>query len=193
MHICTSPGASVDQVMIDSANGLSSVELQAITKTVSYSLPIGYLRTKQHLTKKMSSANGSHFVQALNVLTYWDWNKMAIILQTTLSNAFSWKKMVEFQADHWWGDKLLSESMMVRCIHVLLSLNELTYHTAIHSSLPWPAPRNFIKCTYLYFVSPTSCFFFQAWWVKHQHVCLTDYIFPLWRAIELILSVDRLL
>ena len=125
MHICTSPGASVDQVMIDSVNGLSSVELQAITKTVSYSLPIGYLRTKQHLTKKMSSANGSHFVQALNVLTYWDWNKMAIILQTTLSNAFSWKKMVEFQADHWWGDKLLSESMMVRCIHVLLSLNEL--------------------------------------------------------------------
>ena len=39
---------------------------------------------------------------ALEELTHWGWDKMAFILQTTLSNAFSWMEMLEFWlTSHW--------------------------------------------------------------------------------------------
>ena len=70
---------------------------------------------------------------------HWSWDKMAISLQTTYSNAFSWMKMYEFpikislkfvpkgsinnipalvqiMAWRWPGDKPLSEAMMVRLL-----------------------------------------------------------------------------
>ena len=37
------------------------------------------------------------------LLTHWGHDKMAAILQTTLSNAFSWIKMFEFQLELHWG------------------------------------------------------------------------------------------
>ena len=64
-------------------------------------------------------------------LTHWGWDKMDVVSQTTLWNAFSWMKMLEFRLKfHWslflnipalvqimaWrrpGDKPLSEPMMV--------------------------------------------------------------------------------
>ena len=71
-------------------------------------------------------------VQFMLPLTHWGWDKMAAISQTTLSSAFSWKKMSEFRlrfvpkgpinnnpalvqimAWHRSGDKPLSEPMMV--------------------------------------------------------------------------------
>ena len=36
-------------------------------------------------------------------LTHWGWDKMAAISQTTLSNAFSWKKMYEFRLKFHWS------------------------------------------------------------------------------------------
>ena len=75
-------------------------------------------------------------IDSNEALTHWDQNKMAAVLQTTFSNAFSWKKMCEFfikislkfvpkglidnipslvQIMAWCrpGDKPLSEPMMV--------------------------------------------------------------------------------
>ena len=33
----------------------------------------------------------------LGDLTYWSWDKFAVLLQTTCSNTFSWKRMAEFR------------------------------------------------------------------------------------------------
>ena len=35
--------------------------------------------------------------QHKDILTHWDWDKMAAIIQTTISNAFSWVKILEFR------------------------------------------------------------------------------------------------
>ena len=37
------------------------------------------------------------------VLTHWGWDKMAVIFQTTFSNAFSWMKMNEFWLNFHWS------------------------------------------------------------------------------------------
>ena len=79
-------------------------------------------------------------------LTHWGWDNIATISQTTLSNAFSWMKMLEFWLTfHWslflkglfnnipalvqimaWrrpGDKPLSEAMMVSLLtHICVTL-----------------------------------------------------------------------
>ena len=87
-----------------------------------------------------------HTIDSMNVqLTHWGRAKMAAVSQTTLSNAFSWMKMLEFRLKfHWslflrvvfnnnsllvqimaWrrsGDKLLSEPMMVSLLtHVCVT------------------------------------------------------------------------
>ena len=41
-------------------------------------------------------------VLALQGLTHWGWDKMAVILQTTVSNAFSWMKMCKFCLKFHW-------------------------------------------------------------------------------------------
>ena len=51
-----------------------------------------------------------------NELTHWGWDKMAAFSQTTLSNAFSWMKILEFRLKIHWSLFLrvsLSEPMMV--------------------------------------------------------------------------------
>ena len=83
------------------------------------------------MTSKNSQAQ-SHFHACICVtLTHWGRDNMAAISQTTLSNAFSWKKMLEFRLkfhwslfirvqwtifQHWFrcldGAKPLSESMV---------------------------------------------------------------------------------
>ena len=39
----------------------------------------------------------------LMMLTHWSWDKMNTISQTTLSNAFSWMKMLEFRLRFHWS------------------------------------------------------------------------------------------
>ena len=95
-------------------------------------LAVNFLRSfKLHRTIMVSSpcilASGTKSSWAL--LTHWGWDKMAIISQKTISNAFSWMKMlgfvpkgrinnipslVQIMAWRWPGDKPLSEPMMVR-------------------------------------------------------------------------------
>ena len=50
----------------------------------------------------------------LTALTHWGRDKMAAISQTTLSNAFSWMKMLDFRLKFHWSS--LSEPMMVRLL-----------------------------------------------------------------------------
>ena len=38
-----------------------------------------------------------------NELTHWGWDKMAAFSQTTLSNAFSWMKIIEFRIKFHWS------------------------------------------------------------------------------------------
>ena len=47
-----------------------------------------------------------------NVLTYWGRDKMAAILQTIFSNAFSWVKIYEFRSIFHWNLFLLVQSTM---------------------------------------------------------------------------------
>ena len=53
----------------------------------------------QEMHFKMSSTTCQHFFspQCVNPLTHWGRDKMAVIFQTTFSNAFSWMKMNEFR------------------------------------------------------------------------------------------------
>ena len=51
---------------------------------------------------KMSNEIWRHFAE-LRVLTHWSRDKMAAISQTTLSNAFSWMKMLEFRLKFHWS------------------------------------------------------------------------------------------
>ena len=110
-HIC------VDNLtIIGSDNGLSPGQCQAIIWTNDGILLIGPAGTnfseiligvqtfsfkKTHL--EMSSAKWRPFCLGLNVLTYWGRDKMAAISQTTLSNAFSWMKMLEFRLKFHWS------------------------------------------------------------------------------------------
>ena len=52
---------------------------------------------------KMSSVKWWQFCLSLNVLTHWDWDKMATVSQLTFSNAFSWMKMYEFLSKFQWN------------------------------------------------------------------------------------------
>ena len=53
----------------------------------------------------VNETNDWHFYEGSNrlILTHWGWDKMANIWQTTISNAFSWKKTSEFKKkwNHW--------------------------------------------------------------------------------------------
>ena len=42
-------------------------------------------------------------IELLQSLTHWGWDKMNAILQTTLSNAFSWITMLEFRLEFHWN------------------------------------------------------------------------------------------
>ena len=42
-------------------------------------------------------------IHARPLLTHWGWDKIATISQTTLSNAFSWMKMLEFWLKFHWS------------------------------------------------------------------------------------------
>ena len=93
--------------MICSDNGLSSGRHQAIIWTKTGILLIGPLETNfsEILTKihtfsfrkihlEILSSVWQPFCLDLNVLTHWDWNKIAIILQNTSLNSFSRMKIV---------------------------------------------------------------------------------------------------
>ena len=100
------------------------------------------------------------FCFGFNLLTHWDWDKMASIGQTTFLNAFSYMKMYKFQLRfHWnlfpkgpinnitalvqimvWrrpGDKPLSESMMVSLLtHICVSRPQWVNVAGISSQSP---------------------------------------------------------
>ena len=42
-------------------------------------------------------------ITPINELTHWDWDKIAVIFQTTFSNAFSWMKIYEFHLSFHWS------------------------------------------------------------------------------------------
>ena len=44
-----------------------------------------------------------YYQATMNELTHWGWDKMAAVSQTTLSNAFSWMKMLEFGLRFHWS------------------------------------------------------------------------------------------
>ena len=106
--------ASVQHTNIASDNGLTPIWCQAIIWTNAALLSIRTVGThfgeilfkiqKFHSRKctcKCHLRNGGHSVSGSNiVLTHWhDWgrDKMAAFSQTTLSNAFSWMKILEFR------------------------------------------------------------------------------------------------
>ena len=50
----------------------------------------------------MTQSDESNASPGSDVLTHWGWDKMASILQTTFSNAFSWMKMYKFRLKFHW-------------------------------------------------------------------------------------------
>ena len=109
------------------------------------------------------------------VLTYWGWDKVAAISQTTLSNAFSWMKISVFWFKLIWSlfrpdDKPLSEPMVVRSLkHICvtrasMSLSNVLFFEILniivikwkvryrqyHCSIPY---ENFSYCSWNYIYS----------------------------------------
>ena len=110
-HICVSK-----LIIIGLDNGLSPGRCQAIIWTNAGILLIGTLRTNiseisieihtfsfKKMYLKMSSGNWQPSCPGLNVLTYWGRDNMAAISQTTLSNTFSWMKMLQFRLKFHWN------------------------------------------------------------------------------------------
>ena len=67
----------------------------------------------------------------LDHLTHSDRGKMTAILQTTLSNAFSWMKMLEFRLKFHWSHYLNHCWSDYWCIRAPFGLNELTSNRPI--------------------------------------------------------------
>ena len=67
------------------------------------------LQIRQELTKQLTADHEGVFdkyvfrQQHFNTLTHWGRDKMAAVSQTTLSNAFSWMKMLEFRLRFHWS------------------------------------------------------------------------------------------
>ena len=114
-------------ITIVSDNGLVPVWRQVITWTNAGILLIGPFRThfseilmvihtfpfkKMHL--KMLTGKWWPFCLGVNVLTHWGRDKMAAVSQTTLSNAFSGMKMLEFWLRFHWSLFLRVQSTIIQ-------------------------------------------------------------------------------
>ena len=110
-HICVSK-----LTILGSDNGLSPEKRQVIICTNAGLLLIGPLGTNfseiliklltfssQKMRLKVLSVKRRPFCLSLNVLTHSDRDKMAIIYQSTFSNAFSWMEMYELPLRFHWN------------------------------------------------------------------------------------------
>ena len=87
----------------------------------------------------------------VNELTHWGWDKMAAKFLTTISNAFSWMKIVKFwllfllKAWHRPGHKPLSEPMFVSLLmHICVTQPQIVnilfrYTTSVLCLSPFPS------------------------------------------------------
>ena len=93
--------------IIGSDNGLSSGRHQAVIWTNAWILLIGPLGTSFSdilIGIETSWFKKIHVCEMVSILSRPQWlNKMAAIQQTTLSNAFSWMKMLEFRLKFHWS------------------------------------------------------------------------------------------
>ena len=110
-NICLS---SLTIIVLD--NDLSPGRRQAIIWTSARILLIEPLEKKfieilieiitfsfSNMHLKLSSDKWQPFCLGLNVLTYWGWDKMDAISQTTFSSAFPWMKIFEFRLKFHWN------------------------------------------------------------------------------------------
>ena len=100
LRMCAILG-SCSSLLCDGTNSLFDPPNNACLKNTNRSISF-HTEFEHFYLRRMSTTKWLPFCSDLNELTHWGRDKMAAFSQTTLSNAFSWMKTLDFRLKiHW--------------------------------------------------------------------------------------------